>query len=191
MGVSSFIGIIRRALAAWLVFATALVAAPEENYRLAPNDLLEVRIFQEPDLDTKAPVSADGKIALPLVGEVSVGGRTVAEAVSLVKAAYRDGFLVNPQVGITVAEYGKRQFTVLGQVARPGVYIFPDGRKLTLLEAIGMAGGYTRIASPSRITIRRSGGEPVRVDGKKIASGEAASVEVRVGDIINVGESIF
>ena len=64
-------------------------------------------------------------------------------------------YLVNPHVNVNVTEYSKRRITILGQVQKPGSYDMPDREAVTLLQAIGMAGGYTRIADPSKITFKR------------------------------------
>jgi polysaccharide export outer membrane protein len=93
--------------------------------------------------------------------------------------------------------YAKRRFTVLGQVNRPGSYEMPEGDPsgVDLLEAIAMAGGYTRIAAPERISVRRSSSsgsdQLIRVDAKRLAHGKGQSFRVQPGDTITVGESIF
>ena len=165
------------------------------NYRIQPNDVVEVRVFQEDDLNTVAKVNADGKIALPLVGSVTIAGKTIEQAIGVIQAAYRNGYLVNPQISILVNDYGRQFFTVLGQVARPGSYSFDGTKSISLLEAIGLAGGYTRIANPGRITIeRKQGGKSViiPVDARRSAkSKDLVTVEVKAGDIITVGESFF
>jgi protein involved in polysaccharide export with SLBB domain len=82
----------------------------------------------------------------------------------------------------------------LGQVQRPGAYELVGDQTIALLEAIGMAGGYTRIADPGNITIRRreNGQEQVtRINAKHDKSGLLSQITVRPGDVINVGESIF
>ena len=72
---------------------------------------------------------------------------------------YARDYLVNPKVNVTLVGYAKRRFTMLGQVNRPGSFEMPEGSPggIDLLEAVAMAGGYTRIAAPERITVRRHG----------------------------------
>jgi len=96
-------------------------------------------------------------------------------------------------VNITLVGYAKRRFTILGQVNRPGSYEMPEGSPtgIDLLEAIAMAGGYTRIAAPGRITIRRNGDQSLKVDAKRIARGAGAGFRIEPGDTITVAESIF
>jgi polysaccharide export outer membrane protein len=104
--------------------------------------------------------------------------------------------LINPQVALRIVEYNKRRFTILGQVNRPGTFDMPDDSPLSLLEAIGMAGGYSRLANPSKVTIRRSGTqgteEMFKVDAKRMAKSKtAAPFLIQPGDTVVVEESLF
>ncbi len=168
---------------------------PRSNYILAPSDLVEVKVYQEDDLETKVRVARDGTITFPLVGAVKVGGKSPQEAAESIRDRLARGYLINPQVTVNVLEYTKYRLTVLGQVQKPGSYDFPDRERLTLLEAIGLAGGYTRGANPSKVVIKRfvNGQETVfQVDAKTMASqGSAKGFEVQPGDVITVAESIF
>ena len=103
------------------------------------------------------------------------------------------GFLVNPNVTVAIVTYAKKRFTVLGAVNKPGSFFFPDAENISLLQAIGMAGGYSRIAKPSKVMIKRANTkESIKIDAKKMAqSGEATSFMIRPGDVINVEESVF
>jgi polysaccharide export outer membrane protein len=165
------------------------------DYQLLTDDVVQIKVFQEEDLDSVLRVSKEGTITFPLIGVVQVGGKTPQEAALLIKAALAKDYLVNPQVSLTVVEYAKRLFTVLGQVQRPGSYDLPDRDTLTLIQAIGMAGGYTRIADPGRITLKRTvdGRQSVmHLNAKKMAGGTVESTfAVKSGDIITVGESVF
>ncbi len=165
------------------------------NYVLAPNDLLEIKVFQEAELDTTARISADGKLNLPLIGELLIGGKTVQQGTRLIRDRLEARFLVDPQVTIRVIEPAKRLFTVLGQVQRPGTYRFPDRETLHLIQAIGVAGGYSRLAAPSRVTVKRvtDGREAVfKLDAKRMASDSTTKAfEIAPGDIITIGERLF
>ena len=165
------------------------------NYVLAPNDLLEIKVFQEAELDTTARISADGKLNLPLIGELLLGGKTVQQGTRLIRDRLEARFLVDPQVTIRVIEPAKRLFTVLGQVQRPGTYRFPDRETLNLIQAIGVAGGYSRLAAPSRVTVKRvtDGREAVfKLDAKRMASDSTTKAfEIAPGDVITIGERLF
>jgi protein involved in polysaccharide export with SLBB domain len=173
----------------------ARAADAETSYLLEPNDMVEIKVFQEDDLGAKLRISQKGTITFPLIGVVSVGGLTPQDAAGVIRAALAKDYLVNPQVSVTVIDYGKRRFTMLGQVQKAGSYDMPDREKITLLDAIAMAGGYTRIADPTRVTLRRkSGGKEtvMRLNAKIIArDGSVAPVEIQPGDIITIGESLF
>jgi polysaccharide export outer membrane protein len=169
----------------------------DQNYRLAPNDLLDFRVFQEPELDAVVRLSGDGTASFALIGPVQIGGRTISESLELIKARYRDGYLKNPQVSLTVRSYAKKLFTILGQVQKPGSYDMQGTNQITLLQAIGMAGGYTRIADPSNVTVKRledSNGrdQVLKLNAKRMARGEDKSTfYIQPGDVISVGESLF
>lgn len=167
------------------------------DYRIAPNDLLDFRVFQEPELDAVVRVSGDGVASFALIGAVQVGGQTIGEAVEQIKARYRDGYLKNPQLSLTVRTYATKLFTILGQVQRPGSYDMQGTNAITLLQAIGMAGGYTRIADPSNVTIKRQESlnkkdNVIKVNAKRMARGDDnTAFQIKPGDVITVGESLF
>lgn len=165
------------------------------NYRLLTNDLVNIKVFQEDELQTTERLARDGTITFPFIGSVSLVGRTLQESAETLQARLRE-YLVHPQVTVRVVEYSKRRFTVLGQVAKPGNYELPDDSTLTLLEAIGMAGGYTRIANPSKIILKRQGarGEETlfRLDAARMAKDkDSPRFQVLPGDTILVGESFL
>lgn len=177
------------------VVAPPLAAPASADYRILPADVLGITVFQEADLTSTLRVSSEGTIALPLIGAVAVGGRTPQEAAQEIRSRLAQGFYVNPQVTVTVMEFSKRRFTVLGQVQKPGAYDLPDQQEVSLLQAIGMAGGYTRLANPSKVTLMRrtEGRENVfSFNARKMAAGTAESkFLVQPGDVITVAESRF
>ena len=165
------------------------------GYAITPGDLILVKVFQEDELDTTARVAKDGCISFPMVGSVVIGGKTLAEATAVLGAALKE-YLVHPQVTMRIMDYSKRRFTVLGQVNRPGIYDIPDDAALSLLEGIGLAGGYSRIANSSRVTVKRStagGGEEIfKLDAKQMARSKGApGFVLQAGDTVVVEESLF
>lgn len=170
------------------------ISAPA-TYQLSPNDQVLIEVYGEDDLRTAGRLSADGAMSVPLLGSVKLGGLTLNQAATRLTELYGRDYLVHPKVNVTLVGYAKRRFTVLGQVSRPGSYEMPEGSPegIDLLEAIAMAGGYTRIAAPERISVKR-GNQVTRVDAKRLAkgrSGSNSSFRVEPGDTITVGESIF
>ena len=164
------------------------------DYSLSPGDLVEVKVFQEDDLASTLRISDQGTITFPLIGVVRIGGMTAQAASQVIRTALRR-YLVNPQVNVNVTEYSKRRFTVLGQVQKPGAYEMPDRDAITLLQAIGIAGGYTPIADPSKIVLKRagSGGDQViKIDASRmVKDNSVVAMQVLPGDVISVGESLF
>ena len=159
-----------------------------------PGELVQIKVFQEPDLDTAVRIPGDGHINSALIGEVALAGQSVQQATRAIRDRLQTRFLVNPQVSITVVEPAKRLFTVLGQVQRPGTYRFPEQQDLDLLQVIGIAGGYTRLADPGRIILKRRypGPKIILLDGKRMARGEIGGpFSMRSGEVITVGERLF
>lgn len=178
--------------------SAAAISAPA-SYQLSPNDQVLIEVYGEDDLRTAGRLNADGAMSVPLLGSIKLAGLTLNQAATRLTELYGQDYLVHPKVNVTLVGYAKRRFTVLGQVNRPGSYEMPDGSPggIDLLEAIAMAGGYTRIAAPERISVRRrseDGDQVMRVDAKRLAkgrSGSSSSFKVEPGDTITVGESIF
>ena len=174
----------------------APVISVDPLYQVAPEDVVTVKVYQEDDLLTTARVSKEGTINFPLIGTISIAGRTPEDAARVIAAQLAKDYLVNPQVTVSVTEYSLRHFTVLGEVQKPGDYTMPDRNGVTLLEAIGDAGGYTRIADPANIRVKRieGGGKEsvIKLNAKSMASErQTASFQVKPGDIITVGQSFF
>ena len=164
-------------------------------YLIRSGDTLEVRVYQEEDLNTKTRVDEEGTVVLPLIGRVSVRGLTTEAARQRISDRYGSDYLQHPQVTVLVGEFAPRRFVMMGQVSRPGVYEIPSSERLNLLQAIAMAGGYTKIADPTKIRIRRStekGEEILRFNAKALATGGGGEVPLILSDDnITVGESAF
>jgi protein involved in polysaccharide export with SLBB domain len=184
-------------IALFLLFGAAQRswAQGSPEYKLSPNDLVDFRVFQEPELDSVVRISGEGQANFPLIGMVALGGKTTGEAIEVLKSRYRNGYLINPQISLTVRSYAKKLFTVLGQVQKPGSYDIIGTSQITLLQAIGMAGGYTKIADSSNVTIKRveDGREQVlKFNAKRMLRGDdPTALLVKPGDVISVGESLF
>jgi len=171
-----------------------VAALPSANYRLAPKDTVHIKVFQEADLETTARIDKDGNIPFPLLGIAKIGGETVQEATATMETLLRE-YLIRPQVAVEITAYSKRRFTILGEVNKPGVFEMPDETSVNLLEAIGMAGGYTKIANPSKITIKRIVDDreaTIKLDGRRILKDASEpTFQVLPGDTIVVGEALF
>lgn len=172
------------------------ISAPV-GYVLSANDQVAVEVFGEEDLRTNGRLNGEGNLSVPLIGSVHLAGLSLSQATARLTELYGRDYLVSPKISVSLLGYAKRRFTMLGQINRPGSYEMPEGNPggIDLLEAVAMAGGYTRIAAPDRISVRRhrDTGEDqvVRVNAKKLAKGQGANFLVVPGDTVTVGESIF
>jgi polysaccharide export outer membrane protein len=153
-------------------------------------DHVEIRVFREDELTTRGQLSGDGTITMPLIGAVRIEGLTTDQAAALITRKLADGYLAKPEVSVLIEARIRRTVTVLGQAQRPGVFELPAHRRLTLVEAIGMAGGVTRIANPKKITLKR-GGSVRTVNLSEITSGKGADIDLQDGDMITIPESLF
>jgi protein involved in polysaccharide export with SLBB domain len=175
--------------------ASTGVSAPA-GYVLSPTDQVAIEVFGEEDLRTNGRLNPEGNLSVPLLGSIHLAGLTLTQAVSKLTELYSRDYLVNPKINVTLLSYAKRHFSILGQVNRPGSIEMPESSPdgIDLLEAVALAGGYTRIASPERITVRRqdaSGDHTFKVNAKRFTKGKGGGFLVKPGDTINVGESIF
>ncbi|MBA3960636.1 MAG: polysaccharide biosynthesis/export family protein [Chthoniobacterales bacterium] len=175
---------------------TEAISAPA-GYILSANDQVAVEVFGEEDLRSNGRLNGEGNLSVPLLGSVHLGGLNLSQATARLTELYGRDYLVNPKISVSLLGYAKRRFTMLGQINRPGSYEMPDGSPggIDLLEAVATAGGYTRIAAPERISVRRhrdrGGDQILKVNAKKLAKAEGASFLVVPGDTVTVGESIF
>jgi len=173
-----------------------LLEIQKNDYRISPQDLLAVSVYQEEDLKKEARVSMEGKISFPLAGEVVVGGLTPLEAEAKIRDILKAQF-VDPQVSVEVKEYRARRVFVLGEVVKPGSYEIPPDRVLTVVEAIALAGGFTKYASPNhtRVVRRSNGGQQVESMVIPVASVTSGDKEkdmvLKPDDVVYIPETIF
>jgi polysaccharide export outer membrane protein len=150
---------------------SASAAFGEAEYRLGAEDVLTVFVWKQPDLSTTAVIRPDGKISLPLLGELPAAGKTSGQLQAEIATQLKQ-FVVDPHVNVIVKEVNSPVISVLGQVRKPDRYHIRQ--RVTALEAIAMAGGFTEFAKRDKVTIiRNSGPEKIRiqVDLKKVVSG--------------------
>lgn len=168
----------------------SLGSALSETYRIQPTDILVIDVINEPKLAGKEfRVSANGELSYPYIGVVKAADRTPAEVQTEIKKLLEEDYLVRAEVLVQVKEFRKRLVSVLGQVIKPGLVEIPAERRLSVNEAITMAGGYTRLARTSDIQLTRVGrSEPIRFTAEELRNPDKA-VYVEQGDVIYVPES--
>jgi polysaccharide export outer membrane protein len=136
------------------------VSPPEGAYVLGPQDLLKITVFDEPDLTNSYRVDSDGSLNFPLIGLVPAGGLTVRGLEERLTSALAAGYLRNPQVRVEIEQYRSRSVFVIGEVRSPG-RIAMSGR-LTVIEALAMAGSPTAAASTELIVVHPKKANPAR-----------------------------
>lgn len=154
--------------------------------KFGPGDLLEVNVYNVPELTTRARISNAGDIYLPLIDYVHIEGLTQEEAQALIEKRLEDGgFVRNPHVTIFVSEASSQGVTIIGDVARPGIY--PDVADRKLYTIISEAGGFTATASRKVAILRRNRPDPIRIDlPRNLTDDLSGNVEIYPGDTINI-----
>jgi polysaccharide export outer membrane protein len=131
------------------------VAAPQlfDTYIIGEGDILAINVWHEAELTRIVPVRTDGKITLPLVGEMQAAGQTVEQLRSTIAEKLKH-FLEAPEVSVMVQEPRSQFFTVVGKVMKPGSY--PLGQRLTVMDGIALGGGFKDFAKTSKIQVVRT-----------------------------------
>jgi polysaccharide biosynthesis/export protein len=161
-------------------------AEPSSFLKLGAGDLIEVSVYNVPELTTKARVGNSGDIYLPLIDYVHVAGLTAEEAQALIEKRLNDGgFVRNPHVTIFVDESSSQGVTLLGEVSKPGIY--PDLGDHKLYEILSEAGGFTQTASRKVTIIRRNQPQPINLNlPRNLGDDLSGNVEILPGDTITV-----
>jgi polysaccharide export outer membrane protein len=171
--------------------------SPISDYVLQAQDLIKVEVFQEPDMERQVRLSQDGKVTLPLIGTVELRGKTIQQAQDLIRKLYDRDYLVNPQINVLVLEYAKHDVNVLGQVEKAGAIEIPSDKPLKLLDAIALAGGFTRLADRKHISLTRLGTDgktatsEVNADAILQSRSSDEDLQLKEGDVVFVPERIL
>jgi len=160
------------------------------DYIIGPEDVLEITVWKNQDLSKQVAVRPDGRISLPLVGDVTAVGRTPVELTDLISAKLKE-FKENPSVSIVVREVNSYSVYVLGEVAKPGRY--PLKSRTTLLQGITVAGGFTATAARNKLVVFRTKGngtgeEKIKAsyDDIVLRDGSQQNIELKPGDTVVV-----
>lgn len=162
-----------------------LVEAP---YTIQPGDKLQISVWNEPDLQKELLVAPDGGIAFPLVGEISVIGKSIVELrQSMTERLSR--YIAEPIVTVTINEVLGNKIYVIGQVNRPGIFVVNP--MVDVMQALSMAGGTTPYASLNNISIlRRRGGQQISIPFKygDVSTGKNLDMNIILhsGDVVIV-----
>jgi polysaccharide export outer membrane protein len=160
-----------------------------DDYVIGPSDVLAINVWRDNELTRTVTVRPDGKISLPLIGELEVSGSTALSVQRLIAQRLTE-YISTPQVTVIVQEVKSQTYVILGKIAKPGSYEL--GKPTTVLEAIAIAGGFLDFAKVSKVNIirRRGAGasDTLHFDYKKVIKGQnlEQNVELKSGDTIFV-----
>ena len=124
----------------------------DNNFVIGNDDVLAINVWKEPDISKSVPVRSDGKISLPLVGEVQAAGQTPLKLEQDIADKLKN-YISDPEVTVIVQQINSQKFNILGQVAKPGSY--PLTNSATVLDAIALAGGFRDFAKKKSIYVLR------------------------------------
>lgn len=122
------------------------------DYRIGVNDVLDVHVWKEPELSRVIPVRPDGKVSLPLVGELQAMGRSPLELRNTITDRLK-AYVSHPEVTVIVQQINSQRYFVIGEVQSPGIY--PLTVPVTVMQALAAAGGFREFADTGKITIIR------------------------------------
>jgi polysaccharide biosynthesis/export protein len=137
--------------------------AHDNTFVIGADDVLAINVWKDTELSRTVPVRSDGKISLPLVGEVTAAGRTPLQLEQDIAAKLRS-YMTDPEVTVIVQQINSQKYNILGQVTKPGAY--PLTSTVTIVDAIATAGGFKDFAKKKGIYVLRqtSGGGETRID---------------------------
>ena len=162
--------------------AAAGGGSPGDSNKLGPNDRLRITVFGQPTLTGEYTLDGNGDLAFPLIGNVPANGSTTSELQQKIAAKLNPEYLINPSVSAEIVN--RRPFYVIGEVQKPGNY--PYVTDMTAVNAIAMAGGFTRRARKNDFYIRR-----LDKDGKMVRIEANAGTVLQAGDTLEVRERVF
>jgi polysaccharide export outer membrane protein len=165
------------------------------EYRIGIGDKIEVKILKPDVLTDTSTVSPSGEISVSYLGSVQVKGKTISQVQREIQWRLANGYLRYPVVVVSLIESNSRNFTVSGEVVKPGSY--PLQENTTVLKAISIAGGFTKFGSKSRVKLLRPntdkpGYQSIKINLRKAMDGEEKEdILLQPGDIVIVSEGFF
>jgi polysaccharide export outer membrane protein len=165
-------------------------ASTVQEYLIGPMDTLDISVFQVNDLSRTVEVDGNGQITLPLIGAMNVAGKSTQTVSNEIAAKLSDGYVLSPQVSVTVKDSPNRRVTVEGSVTQPGVY--PISGRTTLLQAVALARGADSMANERHVAVFRTVQNRRAVaifDLDAIRQGKADDPEIYGNDVVVVERS--
>jgi len=167
--------------------------AIQQDYHIGAQDKLKIEVWDHPDLTREVSVSLTGSFTFPLIGEIKAAGLNTEQVQKEITRKLADGYLIKPQVTVTIMEYRSKQVNILGEVKNPGTY--PYTRQTSLIEVISMAGGLTNEAGPDAYVLRSQEADPSKMDieahSKSIKDPDFAKKKIDLNDLLQSGQEIY
>jgi polysaccharide biosynthesis/export protein len=153
--------------------------------KIAPNDLLDIAVFQVADLNRTVRVDDRGQISMPLIGQVSASGQSAQQLEQTLQARYGQNYLQNPVVTVFVKESSAQSVTMDGQFIKPGIY--PVASQSTLMRSVALAGGLSQTADENKLYVFRKIGNQTLVSSYSAAAirgGKMPDPRIYGGDVV-------
>jgi len=174
-----------------LLFVLGAQNGIAEEYLVGPGDVIKITVYDNEDLTTKVMVNDDGKIVMPLLGLVKVGGFSIPGITKEITKLLADGYIINPQVNVFIEDYRSKKVVILGKVRTPGLIELRGD--ISFLELISKAGGLSNEAGDTATIKRSSGGndDVIVVDLTALIERADLSQNVRImdGDTVNISKA--
>ncbi len=165
------------------------------SHILIQGDVIDMQVFREPDFSGVFVLDDQGAIRHPLLGVVSLAGKSLSDAEAFIFDMLAKDYLVSPRLILSLSRTQSAQIVILGEVKNPGVYPMPVGTSLTLLQAIALAGGFTDLANPDRVRILRKGDDGNETIKARVSDllrgGKQKDITLEPGDTIDVPQILF
>ena len=161
------------------------------NYPLGTGDVIDIKVFREPELAGVYRLNSNGEISFPFIGSVRVDGKTAFELGEEIRARLASGYLHNPQVTVFVREYHSQKVHILGQVTKAGTQGFQPG--MTIIQAVATAGGFTKLPQQTASALLALSKETRKIPHscRRYTKRNAPDFSLLPGDIVFVPEAIF
>jgi len=167
-----------------LLVCSFLCQAQSGHYKMGAGDLINISIYDEPDLSLEVRIGLSGQISFPLLGDVEVSGLSPKALEQKLTSGLKGPYLIEPSVTVSIVEY--RPFYITGEVEKPGSYAFQPG--LTVDKAITISGGFTERASKGSIFVMQ---DQLGSDEKKQKKEVELFNTIQPGDVLTVEQSFF
>lgn len=174
--------------AGFVQISPAVGSSGQDYYTIGKGDVLEIAVWNEPEVSRKVQVRVDGRISMPLVDDIQAAGMTPMELKDVITRRLAD-YIEVPVVTIMIHEKAPKSYFVLGEVANPGEFTLADD--ITVLQALAMAGGFTEWANKRNLLLLRktdTGEQRIDINYRDIVSGKETSQNLRIlpGDTVVV-----